>query len=398
MTSNLTYTPDMDFSQLIFDCQRILSQTGLKSSAAHPDFEKVHEAAKSVYVLFFGPIKKEGRNILSSCVKIPSILEEQKVLRENNNGVICYECGLLHKGQLNGGHLKKHHDMTMAEYKIKYPDSKILSDVETKIRSERVKGDKNPAYNHGGRLSPWSSKFIGYETEDDFLKGKENVKTASKTTKRENPQNDNTKLEYYIARGMSLDEAISARSERQSVFTFQKCILKYGEDEGKRVWQDRQNRWQESLYDRPKEEMDDINRRKSSKINYSSLWGSECGDPGMFYIFRDANKQIKFGITSRTLKQRYKQSASMISEIVFLFHTSMNRAFMIEQIIKTKYHKYRIEKDDDVLGFGWTEMLKAETPVDDLLSFLDSIKIDDVIFDKWIFGDKRQLLDSFRDD
>ena len=33
----------------------------------------------------------------------------------------------------------------------------------TKNCSDRITGNKNPAYDHGGRLSPFSDKFVGYE-------------------------------------------------------------------------------------------------------------------------------------------------------------------------------------------------------------------------------------------
>lgn len=97
---------------------------------------------------------------------------------------------------------------------------------------ERVKGDKNPAYQHGGRLSPFSK---------NFLKGNcvgETVTKAQKT--RTSNNNDATRLEYYTSRGMSEEDARVALSQRQTTFSKEKCIQRYGEVEGLKVWERRQ--------------------------------------------------------------------------------------------------------------------------------------------------------------
>jgi len=54
-------------------------------------------------------------------------------------------------------------------------------------------------------------------------------------------------LQYWINKGYSEEEAKKLRSERQSTFTLEKCILKYGEEEGKKRFTDRQIKWGESL-------------------------------------------------------------------------------------------------------------------------------------------------------
>jgi hypothetical protein len=54
-------------------------------------------------------------------------------------------------------------------------------------------------------------------------------------------------LTYWLNKGYSEDEAIIKRSERQSTFTLEKCIEKYGEEEGKKRFTKRQNDWSKSL-------------------------------------------------------------------------------------------------------------------------------------------------------
>lgn len=52
---------------------------------------------------------------------------------------------------------------------------------------------------------------------------------------------------YWINLGYSENESIKKVSERQSTFSLKKCIEKYGDLEGREIWQDRQKRWQKSL-------------------------------------------------------------------------------------------------------------------------------------------------------
>lgn len=71
-----------------------------------------------------------------------------------------------------------------------------------------------------------------------FDKNRECIKNAVKTTN----------LEYYLNQGMSEDEAKHALKERQTTFTLEKCIAKYGEEEGTRRYKKRQLDWSHSLH------------------------------------------------------------------------------------------------------------------------------------------------------
>ena len=55
-------------------------------------------------------------------------------------------------------------------------------------------------------------------------------------------------LEYWMNKGFSKKEAIIKRSERQSTFSLEKCIEKYGEELGNKRWQKRQDKWINSLF------------------------------------------------------------------------------------------------------------------------------------------------------
>ena len=62
--------------------------------------------------------------------------------------------------------------------------------------------------------------------------------------KSQNPVN----IEYWLLRGFSEDEAKQKVSERQRTFTLEKCISKYGEEEGRKRWIKRQEKWKKKVF------------------------------------------------------------------------------------------------------------------------------------------------------
>lgn len=55
-------------------------------------------------------------------------------------------------------------------------------------------------------------------------------------------------IEYWIIRGYTEEESKLRVSESQKTFTKQKCIEKYGLEDGYNIWKNRQEKWQKSLY------------------------------------------------------------------------------------------------------------------------------------------------------
>lgn len=73
----------------------------------------------------------------------------------------------------------------------------------------------------------------------------------------------NTKY-YWLEQGYSEKEAIKKVTERQTTFSKEICIEKYGEKEGLKIWQDRQDKWQHTLNKKPNYEKNRINKNKNS--------------------------------------------------------------------------------------------------------------------------------------
>lgn len=142
-------------------------------------------------------------------------------------------------------------------YLIKYGKEKG-TELFLKFKSGRMKGDKNPGFQHGGRLSPFSDKSEVHSKEQRLL-----AKEKTKETKKDPARRGNNTKEFWMKKGFSEEDAINKVSEKQSTFSLEKCILKHGEEDGKRIWQERQDKWQESLNSKSQEEKDEINRKKN---------------------------------------------------------------------------------------------------------------------------------------
>lgn len=265
------------------------------------------------------------------------------------------------------GHIIKQHNITPDQYKKDYNVKRI------KIQSlcDSLKGENNPGFNHGGKFSPFSEKFIKYNSEEDFVEGLQSVKNKSSLTRKENPHNENTRIEYYLAKGYSQEESEDLLSERQSTFSLEKCIEKHGEEIGFEIWQKRQEKWLNTLNNKSQEEIDEINRKKSSLASFGALWKSPNNLlSGIFYLIQINDDYVKIGITSKTIKKRYKKLNS--SKIKLSLNTTLNEAFMLEQILKHKLKEFKISPEEQIGEFGWTETFKISSNY--VINIIDNIK------------------------
>ena len=95
----------------------------------------------------------------------------------------------------------------------------------------------------------------------------QNNKKGSQTEVQDNIRRATSKrcIEYYVARGFTLEESKIMLSKSQKYFSKEICIEKYGEIDGLVIWQKRQSDWQDTLNAKSSEEKSRINRLKLSK-------------------------------------------------------------------------------------------------------------------------------------
>lgn len=170
---------------------------------------------------------------------------------------------------------------------------------------ERVTGENNPGYQHNGKLSPWSSNNPNLSDNDL----KENYKKAEESRKGTRPN----EIQSWIDKGFTEEEAKMKVKERQTTFSLEICIEKYGEEEGKKRWAERQAKWLDSLDSLSDEEKIRINKSKLSNgysiskaekeiLKYlednslvvSTQFFLSGQDRGYFYDFKLDNKIIEY--------------------------------------------------------------------------------------------------------
>ena len=174
--------------------------------------------------------------------------------------IACEICGIKRKNLTS--HITRTHKMSVKEYKQKYGTG-VISPKELDEMSKRMMGEKNPAYGHGGKFSPFSKNFIKYQDQENIDYNIYDIIDKCKKTKIENSSN-NTTLEYYIKKGFTEEEAKIQLAERQATNRFDKFVEKYGKEEGTLKFIERQINWQNTLKSKSKEEIKEINRKKSS--------------------------------------------------------------------------------------------------------------------------------------
>ena len=289
---------------------------------------------------------------------------ESKIKYKNvKDSVICKECGMMGESLLK--HIVAKHS-SIEEYCQKHNCSKDdlisktghqkLSNAQKKIinegRGHQFTSDRNPSKSDdckSGRNSPYSMNFRRYDgLTDQEKKDKINELYNQKIKSMNKKCNNPLKKEYYIKRGYTEDEATNAIKERQSTFTLEKCIEKYGEDEGKQIYANRQEKWQKNF----------------KKNNYSAI------SQELFWkIYEEI--QNKFGIirfaTINPTTQENMNDNKNYEEIIKLSETAIKPDFYIPSLNKIiefdgdywhgieRGNKLRDkERDDMIKNFGYS--------------------------------------------
>ena len=135
-------------------------------------------------------------------------------------------------------HIFHKHQIKASKYKEMFPDAQIRCKLILDQQSKRMSGQNNPWFNHGGTMSPYSKNSKNFDPEIF------NRVSASKKKNRK----DNTTLEYWTDKANGNRElGEKLLTNRQTTFSKEKCILKYGEEIGIEKWNKRQTKWLKSF-------------------------------------------------------------------------------------------------------------------------------------------------------
>lgn len=165
----------------------------------------------------------------------------------------------------------------------------IYRNDESKAKEfyDKIIKPRNPYTGHDGKLSPWSKDFVSYKNLSDEDKNKERRKHIFC---KDNPKykefeeySNTTSLDYYLNKGYDEDTAKKMLKERQATFSLEKCIKKYGEEEGIKRFKERQKKWLSSF-----------KKHGYSKISQELFWYifEKIKDKGYSCFFATNNKGL----------------------------------------------------------------------------------------------------------
>jgi hypothetical protein len=213
-----------------------------------------------------GEVKSKSNNAKFCSIECRNKNDFEENQKERLNGIEGYDYVI---DQWNGyatprifGHWFKsmHPGRTIEEYRQEFPYAKLQCDKINakngqfmkkekyrKMMSEKMSGEGNP--NHSSKTtkeqrqskSPFSKKFSKYKNEEDRKKFIESVDYGSIVKSSD--------LEWWIDRcNGDVKQAKELYKDRQTTFTLGKCIEKHGQNEGTKIYNDRQKKWLTNLH------------------------------------------------------------------------------------------------------------------------------------------------------
>jgi very-short-patch-repair endonuclease len=228
-------------------------------------------------------------------------------------------------------HIFRKHNIKAAQYKELYPNMPIRSDALLKLQSERIKGDKNPGYQHGGKYSPFSLNYIH---------GTDNVEvTKRKAKENKTKDKDNTQIEYWLNKtNGNLEEAQKLLSQRQSTFSLKKCVEKHGKENGTQIWLNRQEKWHK-------------NYKKSnfSKVSQDLFWqiAEKLGSLSNVY-FAELNDNKEKDLSGNNNELRLRLNEKLI--LPDFIDTNLNKIIEFDGTYwhKVKNKNYSFDDNPDI--------------------------------------------------
>lgn len=212
-----------------------------------------------------------GNSVKFCSKKCRNIYHKNKKYEGKTEGVdyvICKWCGSKCE-RIFGQHVRlSHPDKTENDYKREFPGSPLYCEKDKEqfskesgkhmkqdryrqMFSEMIKGERNP--NHTSNTtdlqrkerSPYSKEFyISRGYSEEFAS--EQVSQFAKMDK-----NHSTTLEYWLDKtDGDIEKAEELLKDRQTTFSLDKCIKRYGEVEGRKRWQMRQKKWKSKVFNK----------------------------------------------------------------------------------------------------------------------------------------------------
>lgn len=234
------------------------------------------------------------------------------------------------------------------------------------------------------------------ETEGPVLFKKQKQKQGKFNSKRS--------VEYWVSRGFSIEDAKEHVRSSQNKFSLTICIEKYGESLGKQIFEERQNKWQTTLNNKPLSEIIQINKNKDSKsvLYFKKKYGINWVDEycKRFNVDEDLKNIVLTCSTEDEIVQYFINSVDFnIKRINKIIKSKLFQGFFnydAKHILKSIIAKYNININS---FFGCKSSINGiitnSTGEYEILKFLIEKNIEFIYDEKYPNQDKTQIRYDF---
>lgn len=283
----------------------------------------------------------------------------------------------------------------ISPYKIEFWIKKGYSQIEAKYEiSIRRPYNVNYWINKFGIIDG-KKRYYDFLTKgttlNGFIKtyGEIEGKIKYENYRKNNRKNNPRCIEYWMNKGISFNDAKKKVSNQQSTFSKQKCIEKFGEENGILIWKKRQEKWQNTLKLKSAEETKIINSKKdaSSIKYYKEKYGKGWKDKIIDRSWGNDNVAIKCVQTCNNIDELIKFIPQNFSyrQIKQILNSKVLRAiFKIDenneiQIYKQIFNEYNFKSIKSNSKFGkmiiYDNMLYRSLGEAEIARFLTKNKI-----------------------
>ena len=135
---------------------------------------------------------------------------------------------------------------------IRYLEDKHKRSTKKANETKKKLMDKNPERRFLGGYSKRKWELMGYSSDDaqrkyEEIRDKREPKLKESLSKVNWDGKRKGQIEYWVNKGYTEEESKIKVKEVQSTFTLNKCIQKYGEENGTKMFNERQYKWKKSL-------------------------------------------------------------------------------------------------------------------------------------------------------
>lgn len=167
-------------------------------------------------------------------------------------GVDYVECPICHerRSQLTMTHFKRHGYTSKEQLFKDYPN---LQMTRKKQVNEHLVGQNNPMSKANRnelerkQASPYSIEHYLKKYDGDEVLAKQKLDEFLASLDRSTWM-ENTRIEYYLAKGMTQEEAENALKERQTTNGLDYYIAKYGKEKGTLLYKERLDKWCKKVF------------------------------------------------------------------------------------------------------------------------------------------------------